>query len=387
MPTPPLYAYSGAKSQTGKAVTEEFPGVPFVGEKETFDELAELVQKHPIVLALPAWNSHEGEISDSHVIELLLDGKAVLHRLWPKRIEFECITRNAGIAKLKKIVSVRVAATQCSRFIEGQGAEFVQVRSTLVAYEEFKKKPDYDAALCVPGTAEPSFYVSASDVANPVNFTTFALVGNISTRAWKAAGDWDALFPFVEPVRCAYFGVEVSLLTVATTEEQDTMFDELTADSTQTSHLPRIVFATRRGSDRCGLLIESEQLAIPHDILSEDGYSDEIRVLPQLGSAAEKYSVRLYQFLTSRFPVCIAHPFVRHLGTRPCFFACPPIGVLTHGFDAKIVEPVVRRYIAKWFEMVDAGLHCTPEEQLFFDQHRQQYYDRGDQFFDFVDVG
>ena len=119
-------------------------------------------------------------------------------------------------------------------------------------------------------------------------------------------------------------------------------FNELTSFAKNSNDLPRIVFATQRAPDRCGLIIESESKRLPETILSDDGYSSEIRIIPHIGSSPEKYAQRVRNFLDDKFPKALKHPFVRHIGTKTCFFACPDLGLLTHGYDVNVVEPVVR---------------------------------------------
>ena len=122
---------------------------------ETFAALAERVQNEKILLALPAWNSHAGEVTNSLAVELLMDGKATLHKLWPKKIEFECVMRVKNSRKIKTIISVNVAEAQCSAFIKRLKAQFINGGSTTKSYERFEQDHNIDATLCVPGRGNP----------------------------------------------------------------------------------------------------------------------------------------------------------------------------------------------------------------------------------------
>jgi prephenate dehydratase len=387
MQNPTLIAFMGPNSQTGTAVREESArcnaSIQVPDNRDDFATLATRVQQEEILLALPVWNSHEGEITNSRVIELLMEGKATLHKFWPKTIEFECISR-VEKKRIRNIISVPVAKTQCSDFLKRIKAEFIDGGSTVQSYGRFVKDSNIDAVLCVPGTGETSFRTITRNAANDVNFTTFAIIGNKTTSKWKK--EWGSLNKLCRPIVCSYAGVDLSLFSVSSTEDQTLFFNELTSFARSSEELPRIVFATRREPDRCGLIVESRLPRLPENILSEDGYASDIKIIPCIGGSPELYAQRVHAFLRQKFPKALRYPFVRHIGTKPCFFACPTLGILTHGYDITIVEPVVRRFIAKWFQMIDAGLKCTAAEKRFFTKYRQAFYKNSEHFFGFVTV-
>ncbi len=388
MKSPALIAFMGPNSQTGTALLEEAArhriSVDVPKNSDGWNTLAERVQKENILLVLPVWNSHEGEITNSRVIELLMEGKAILHKLWPKQIEFECVARVKQAKQIRTVISVPVAEAQCSAFIKRLNAKFVDGGSTVKSYEKFVDDEKLDAVLCVPGTGKQPFVILHQNVANDVNFTTFAIIGNVTTREWVK--EWGALSPFFRPTVCSFAAVELSLFSVTSDEDQTVFFNELTSAVKTSADLPRIVFAARRAPDRCGLIVESTFGQLPENILSEDGYTSEIRILPRVGSGPEMYGHRVHKFLRQKFPRALEHPFVRHIGTKPCFFACPALGMLTHGYDLTVVEPVVRRYIAKWFQLVDDGLTCADEERKFFKRFQKAYYASAENFFKFETI-
>jgi hypothetical protein len=91
-------------------------------------------------------------------------------------------------------------------------------------------------------------------------------------------------------------------------------------------------------------------------------------------------------FMKRTFPKTFPHDFIKHIGTQTCLYACPALNIVTHGFDAAIVEAVVRRVIAKYFELIDAGLSCSPAEKKFFNRYKRDYYKEDSQFMNFMQV-
>ncbi len=59
---------------------------------------------------------------------------------------------------------------------------------------------------------------------------------------------------------------------------------------------------------------------------------------------------------------------------------------MVHGFDPEVVEVVVRRIINKYFELIDNGLSCSNSQKKLFNKYKKDYYSRGAQFIDFVQV-
>ena len=276
--------------------------------------------------------------------------KATLHKLWPKEIEFECVARVKKGNPIRTIISVPVAEDQCSKFIKGRKAKFINGGSTVNSFNRFKNETDIDAVLCVPGKGGPPFMVINGNVSNDINFTTFAIIGHNATRNWdKQLGD---LKPFLKPAQCSYAAVELSLFSFVSADDQTMLFDEPTSKAQTSAEIPRIVFACLREPDRCGLRIESASYRFPEAILSDEGYSSEIKILPRVGSSPDTYANRVREFLDGKFPKALKYPFVRHVGTKPCFLACPALGILTHGYDVKVVEPVFRRIYCKMVSII-----------------------------------
>jgi prephenate dehydratase len=386
MTSPVLIAYKGPTSQTGLAAQSEFPGVTFCGNSETFDEIASGLREREMVAVLPMWNSHEGEIVKARALELLFEGHARLHKLWPRAIKFECVARREGTGEaIGRTLSVHVASTQCSRFLEERKASFEGRPSTVEAYNEFSRDPSVDAVLCAPGQNTGGFPRLVENAANPVNFTTFALLGCISSRDWSQT-KWGSLYGALTPRVLAYVGVQMPI-QVSTSDDQEQLLVDLTDGAESIDDLPSVLFVTRRPEGVCGLLIEGNIGFLGTRITLDEGYSTDVLVNPDLGQSPSQYRERTREFFERGFKVLAKGEFLRHIGANTCLFACPPLGMITHGFDAKVVEPVFRRIINKWFELFDNGIKCTKRQRSFFKKHLNDYYDKGMDFVKFVDVG
>ena len=170
MSEPRMVVFKGEKSQTGIATLQEFSGIKFQGEKEKFSDIAEMLTREPILAVLPLWNSHVGEIPRTRIFDSLFENKTRLYRVWPKSIEFECLSKLAnGNDTVRTVVSVHVAEIQCSRFIIQKGAKFEAEDSTTESYKRFREDSAIDAALCAPGQNEHGFRVLSTNAANPMN--------------------------------------------------------------------------------------------------------------------------------------------------------------------------------------------------------------------------
>ena len=389
MVSPTIIIFKGRPSQTGLAATEEFKEFPVAvagfepGEK--FDAIAERLSIDAVLAVLPTWNSHEGEITKARVLDLLFEGQARLHRLWPRTIEFECIAR-APIGDVKRIISVNVAQTQCSQFLSKLGAGFILANSTPEAYDKFRDHSFLDAALCAPGQNKDSFRTLSKNASNPMNFTTFALLGCCQSKDWGEQ-QWGVLTAAMTPKAITYFGIEMPIIFVSSSEGQIALINDLTAEAKTVDQIPKVLFVAPRRPDTCGLLVEAEQGITPSDTITEEGFSTDIVVKPDVGDTSRPYVQRVYKFINAEFPEILKADFVRHRGTNTCFFACPPLGLITHGFEEKIVEPVVRRLMTKYFELYINGIACSQEQIAFFEKHKDRFLDQGMNFIEFKDLG
>lgn len=396
MPEPILIVYKGPTSQTGIATRREFPNIdsewkePELWEGKGFDDIKKTLMSDDLLAVLPMWNSHKGEISPSHVIELLFQQKIRLYSVWPAMIDFTCLTRlnEDEHDKIKTIISVDVAEAQCSQFIEELGAKFLPEDSTLDAYNKFKKDKNIDAVLCTSDQNIGEFEVVKDNAANPMNFTTFALTGNLGTIGWTP-DEWGSLHQEITPKVGVYFGVQMPIRNVAFSDDQKALFGALTDEAITVNEIPRVLFVTSRTPGQCGLLIEGTELILHDDILTEDGFSTEIEVIQDIGEANKKYTEKIHSFLNNKFSSEFDHDFIRHksIKNNTCFFACPKLEVLIHGFEEDVVEPVMRQVVDKYFELIDNGIGCTDVQRAFFEKHKDAYYEHGTDFIKFVDIG
>jgi hypothetical protein len=380
-----LIVFKGKKSQTGLATIKEFPDICFSESHEEFDEIERKLENNETLAILPIWNSHEGEIIKSQVLNLLFENKAKLYRVWPKQIQFECLSKVRSRSKIRKIVSIGVAATQCSQFVKKTRAKFISASSTPEAYKQFCKEKKIDAALCAPGQNEGHFFVLCQDAANPLNFTSFVLLGCLNSKNWSKA-NWGSFYSHLQPLKNRYLGVQMPIPALSS-EDQETLFSELTQNATTIDRVPKVLFVTKGLINQCRLLIEADKNILLSDVLNEEGYSSEIEINVDIGHSNLSYPIRINDFLNTTFSTLVRGDFIRHIGTQTCFFACPSLGIVTHGFEDIVVEPVVKRIILKHFELIDKGIGCTEIQKTFFKKYKKVYYDKGVEFIKFTDVG
>ena len=382
-----VLAYAGKTSQTGIATSDRFPGLCIEGGKESFEELLEIVTKEPSLSALPLWNSHLGEIKRKIAL-LLLDmafaNKVKIQEFWPARIKFELVAKKGtGLKKVKNILIVFAAKSQCSNFLKK--FKFEERISTVDAYEDFLKDTRFDAVLCAPDQWDKDKCVKLKDdVSNFYNFTTFILLGNIDIEKCKGT-KCEPLRKYATPKRFNITGVDMPLLVPTLTDEQQTFLDDLTKDANSIDDIPRIIFIFKREAGRCGILMEST-LDIFSSYHQEDGYLPDIIVRPDLGKSNKQYTEMTINLIKNEFPKFFSYDFIKHIGTQTCLYACRELNILVHGFDHDVVEAVVRRIINKYFELIDNGLPCSASQKNFFNKYKRKYYDSGAQFIDFMQV-
>jgi len=395
MPEPDLIVFGGPTSQTGTAVRERLEGIDTRWENEaiwkgkSFKHIKKMFCDGKILAVLPMWNSYVGAIEQSHALEMLFEEKAKLYLLWPNEIIFECAGKvGIGLGKIKTLISVDVAEIQCSRFIQEQGAKFLVGNSTTDAFEKFANDSSIDAVLYTPGQNQQRFNVLRKNASNPTNFTTFTLLGSIDSCNWINE-TWGSLYKKLNPKVGVYFGVQMPIRAVAFSDDQKLLFDELTNGCEAIDDIPEIIFVARRSPDRCGLLVEAKDSILPDGILTEEGYSNEVEVVQGIGETNSRYTEEVFQLFNNKFSGVVRYDFIRHknVANNICFFACPPLGIVLHGYEDSIVEPVARLVIDKYFELYINGIECTNNERKFFEKYKQAYYEHGMDFINFVDVG
>ncbi len=336
LPLKKIIVYGGSKSQTGLATTKRFPKLNFEGKGETFEQIADIVIKKSALAILPVWNSHVGEISEAGIADIVFEKGVKIQELWPGRIKFECIIRNGSKEKdIKKVISVFVARTQCSKFLKNK--LFEEAKSTVKAYKTFCKDLKFNAVLCAPGQYESNKFIRCKeDVSNPVNFTTFVLLGKVDWRKWTGKA-WNLLRKHGLPKNSIIFGVEMSIPTPTLTEEQQDLFDEMTKNANSIAEIPKVVFIFKRKGSRCGMLLESKTRSLLSSPLNEEGYLTDIKIKSDLGETNKLYTSTIVPFIKNEFNGTFRHDFIKHIGTQTCPYGCPAFNIWTHGFNATVV--------------------------------------------------
>ena len=163
-------------------------------------------------------------------------------------------------------------------------------------------------------------------------------------------------------------------------------FERLLERVTDASNLPKLIFVFNRDA-KVGLLFEGAQMHSGDLLDAEQLEDDAIRIFEAVGETESQYSSELSDLFLSHFPTLTGSDFIKHHGVNSCIFACPPLGIYTHGYDAVKVEPVVRFYISKLFAIWDDELlKCTTEQSEFFQRHREAWFDNGSEFMRFETV-
>jgi len=376
-----ILAYKGKTSQTGLATLDRFPNLSFEGDMETFEDIINLIQKGQILVVLPLWNSHVGEITKTEALETIFNNAAKIEELWPFRIRFECVSRKNNLKDIKTITIVFAAEAQCSIFLKKLRCK--KFKSTIEAYNAFIKDETFDAVLCAPKQWDGKLFKRLNDdVANPFNFTTFVLLGNVDCKDWKGT-EWKSLRKAGLPKEYYIFGVEMPIPLPVMTKEQHSFLEDLTKDSQSIDDIPRIIFISRKQTIACDMLIElpiETSLDISVMSLKGNGYFPNIVVKRELGKINKKYTEALMKFLDKEFPEILSYDFVQHIGTKTCLYACPELNIIVHGFDKDIVEAVVRIIINKYFELIDNGISCTTSQKRLFNRYKKSYYKKGSDF-------
>jgi len=136
-------------------------------------------------------------------------------------------------------------------------------------------------------------------------------------------------------------------------------------------------------------LVEAKDSVLPDGILTEEGYSNEVEVVQGIGKTNSRYTEEVFQLFNNKFSAVVRYDFIRHknINNNTCFFACPPLGIVLHGYEDSVVEPVARLVIDKYFELYINGIECTNNQRNFFEKYKKAYYEQGMDFINFVDVG
>jgi hypothetical protein len=369
-----VFCPGGASSQTGTAVGERYPGIS-IENCGKIPDVQPLLDTNVGPFVIPIWNSHEGEVKAAeYVWNNLEQSKIKLSDAWAKRIEFWFLKRTGAGTNHGKIGSVVVAGTQCSGFIKQQGAKLEPFALTTVAFDEYRKGAILDGVLVAPGQGEndATFTVVSKQTANPNNFTSF--VRFIPSRAY-AADD--------SSVNPRFTGVTMRPFDVVLKDAEQSFFEELLASVKDLKDFPKLIFVLKRTA-KVGLLFEGKRLYAGDLLDAEEMEDSEISIFEDAGSTARLYTEELNGLFKKHFPVLDKDDFILHQGVNTCLFACPPLGLYTHGYQVETVEPVVRFYISRLFQLWDDGVKCSPEQNRFFKRHKKSWQANGSKFMKFT---
>jgi len=362
----------GESSQTGGAVRKRYPNTQ-IKDCGKIPDVSKNFEIEGGQYVVPIWNSHQGEIGAANFVwNLIEEARVRLSDIWAQRIEFWLVQRSGNSSSTGKIGSVLVAQTQCSKFLKKRHAELIQRDLTTTAHAEFRKGAEWDGVLVAPGQGENEvgFEVADKHTANANNFTTFVKLSSVHEAAHE------------KDVSVWLSGVAMRPLNNYLGEPEQTFFEQMFSPANDLNDIPRLIFVFKRTA-KVGLLFEGARLYTGDLLNAEQIENGDISIYEEAGATAGYYTEELRSLFAHEFPVLLNDDFVLHRGVTTCLFACPLLGIFTHGYDVETVEPVFRFYISKLFELIDNGARCTPEQSALFDRHKDSWQTSGSEFIRF----
>lgn len=371
----PISCPGGESSQTGTAVLQRYPEIK-ITNCGTIPQVQEQLGTNGGTYVVPIWNSHQGEVQAAdYVWNLIEKAKIKISDIWAKRIDFWFVRKVGYTSFHGKIGSVIVAETQCSNFLSSKNAELVRCALTTTAHEEYRNGAEWDGVLVAPGQGEneAGFEIAAKQTANANNFTTFVrLVSTCESSFDKTATVWLS-------------GVAMRPLKAYLGETEQSFFEQLFESVKDINDIPKLIFVFNRTA-KVGLLFEGARLYAGDLLDAEELENGNISIYEEAGAISKLYTAELDDLFKQEFPALLGDDFILHHGVSTCLFACPPLGLYTHGFEIETVEPVVRFYISKLIELIDNGAKCTPSQMLFFERHKAAWQDKKSEFMQFKTV-
>lgn len=355
----------GPTSQTGVAVRERYSEVS-ISDGGTISDIGKALLSsgntgEPCVV--PLWNSHQGEVQAAKFVwDLIEKAKITITDLWAKGIEFWFIRKTGKETSCRKIGSVIVAETQCSKFIRQRNAEFVKYDLTTMAFIAYKEGADLDGVLVAPGQweGESGYEIESRETANPNNFTTFVRISS------------PIISEDVSGQRFCLTGVTMSTFNASLSDDEASFFEHLIDSVTDINDFPKLVFVFDRDA-KVGLLFESKDPLKASDMLdAEEIGRGNISINDKAGEISKSYTEGLRALFDQEFKELNDGDFICHRGDNTCMFACPSLGLYTHGYNIGRVEPVVRFFIDKIFEGIYANkITCSSQSQKKFFEDRE----------------
>lgn len=366
-----IFCPGGSNSQTGTAVSIRYPNSLIHNSGETISDVEALIGQKPGPYVVPIWNSHQGEIPAAMFVwNLVEEAKVKIADIWGKQIEFWFIKKNPSSNDSKLLGSVVVAETQCSEFFSENGFKLKKYPLTTAAFEGYRNGDELGGVLVAPGHGEieVGYEIINKTTANPNNFTTFVKFSDVMDKTIES--------------EFYLTGIAIRPLKVVLGEAEQSLFDNLFSEKSHINEVQKLIFVIKRSS-KVGLLFEGQKLYSGDLLDAEELETSDIIVHEDAGKLSQLYSCELATLFQANFPHLIEEDFVLHRGVNSCLFACPPLGLFTHGYEEETVEPVVRFYINKFFELIDNGVECTSDQKSFFEKHVQAWLEKRSEFIKF----
>lgn len=371
-----LLCPGGATSQTGSAIRQRYPEAQ-ISDSGTISDVQKKLEIDGGTYVVPIWNSHQGEVKAADFVwNLIEEAKIRLSDIWAKRIEFWFVRKRGVTATYGKIGSVTVAQTQCSNFLRLKNAELVHCALTTTAHEGYRNGAEWDGVLVAPGQGEneANFEVADRQTANQNNFTTFVrLVSSRESTSNEAAKIWLS-------------GVAMRPLGTNLGDTEQSFFEQLFDSASDLNEIPKLIFVFKRTA-KVGLLFEGARLYAGDLLDAEEIEGGDISIYEDAGAISKFYTDELCGLFQQEFPDLLQDDFVLHRGVNTCLFSCPTLGIYTHGYEVETVEPVVRFFISKLFEIIDNGAKCSTAQSQLFERHKDAWQDKKSEFMQFKVVG
>lgn len=368
----------GEKSMTGIATANKFPGQGF-DEGEDFQPIMDELKEGGVLSVLPIWNSHVGVIQSSKIIEAVIAEELLIHAIWPDWIRIALIVRQGTeFDDITKVASMGgVIDKQCSAFLNDNGFTgdaFIPERSTQHAYDKFCEDQTIDSVLCSAVSCEPEKQqeILRDDVANFLNFTSFVLIGHEDSDEWSRDSLsvlCDEALPKSYSISC----IEMPAIKTTLSDQQHALFEIIIGDCEHINEIPKIIFAAERDlGAKVALLLEYETGGGAQGF-PDVSHDSDIYIVDDAGSTGAFYADEVKALLDEAVEGFSDRHFVKHIGTAACFFACPPLNIVVHGFNAEVVEAVTRKSIELHREAFNTGLDATGVQSKFLNNYKDEY--------------
>lgn len=364
--------FKGAGSWTGQATIKQL-GIdisPIIKNAASFEEVLD-ASNNKSMGVLPIWNIHEGEIKKvkfrkDDIIKYCYEHGVFFNGFWPHWIDFVSIGRTGHTeTESMKITSVGVARTQCSAYIKELNLEFIDSDSTVDAAIKFIDDHTFNAYLGgAHQVTQDTQIIFRPQVSNPLNFTTFVMLGDASKINFDLAG-WDGIKNQCMPKKCGFSIATMPRIIGNLSEDQHEFFGHLSSEANNLDQIPKVIFVSESEYGETIYLVL--EYATPNgEIFDLVTQSQEITLRAKAGESSLLYSETLKHHLAEREDTFLEKDFVRFNGEESCFYSCPKLNIFMHGFDSEITEQVFIKTIENHFKAYRNGIPASSPEQKAF---------------------